>query len=537
MRRMWIIVFFISVAIHSLSYGKVPLRDDRIIIASDYPSVYDAVEAAKKMKIRRVRIPAGRYVITKSINLTNLYGDQGGMTLEGDGWTTQLIGRTGKDPVIDMTGSCHNLIENFSIRSETSDIGILLGRNGRGSGGGSVFRHVSIGGPFRIAAVYSFCAECAKWYHCSIANSWKGSEGGDAYIFTQYNYRNIKSPYLGKMKQSTNTVLEMYGCFVFNWGPNSVGMRIVGGTSDITIYGGYHAFSGFSAFYLDGSRGGVSSVTIDGVRVEAYGGKHVLYAVGRSDNIKICGSIWECEKEAILAEAVPSQKNPAHKSVYLPDKSSNGMAQNWTVREMVLSRRQALAGKPRDLKDFKKTFVAMMFDNLLDSTIERITFRPTVYFKEDPNQRSYPVANALEIMIKEFSRRNTFVVSSRDAVELGTDASQNEIIALHDPSSGNNRFISLYRQGQAKPEACTGWPRSPVSDYRDPGPGIRRRYIMPDKGISFLNLGMVDLRTVKGARKGDLAIHNGAGFSDGKPRLAIFDGKKWIYFDISKDPK
>ena len=42
---------------------------------------------------------------------------------------------------------------------------------------------------------------------------------------------------------------------------------------------------------------------------------------------------------------------------------------------------------------------------------------------------------------------------------------------------------------------------------------------------------------IEKSRKGDLALHDGTGFEDGQPRLAVFNGQKWLFLDIAASPK
>ena len=60
--------------------------------------------------------------------------------------------------------------------------------------------------------------------------------------------------------------------------------------------------------------------------------------------------------------------------------------------------------------------------------------------------------------------------------------------------------------------------------------GINRTYVRPDEGVSLVNLGMMDVRKIKSPEAGDIAIHDGSGLADEKPRFVMFDGTKWISF-------
>ncbi len=53
----------------------------------------------------------------------------------------------------------------------------------------------------------------------------------------------------------------------------------------------------------------------------------------------------------------------------------------------------------------------------------------------------------------------------------------------------------------------------------------------------LLNLGVVNVFEVEKSRKGDFVLHDGTGFEDGEPRLAVFSGQKWLFFGITASPK
>ena len=60
--------------------------------------------------------------------------------------------------------------------------------------------------------------------------------------------------------------------------------------------------------------------------------------------------------------------------------------------------------------------------------------------------------------------------------------------------------------------------------------GRRRTYVNPDSSGSLMNLGLTNVNKIIKPRKGDIAMHDGTGFPDAQPRLALFDGKKWVFF-------
>ena len=140
------------------------------------------------------------------------------------------------------------------------------------------------------------------------------------------------------------------------------------------------------------------------------------------------------------------------------------------------------------------------------------------------------------IVVEKYSRRNTFEVPSREAVELRGDAKGNSIVALCDDSE--DKIPSLW---------LSGWTDAPGDKVRSLGlypsarqkyyDGTRRTYINPDDGLSLLNLGRVNVFEIEKSRDGDFVLHDGTGFEDGEPRLAVFNGRKWLFFDISASRK
>jgi len=510
-----------------------------IIVATDYATVNAAVDAARKLNVNRIYIPAGEYEITKTINMTGRYGIRGALILEGAGVTTILNGKTGGKPIIDLSGSAYCQVNNMYIKNVDANIGILMARNkGGAGGGGNSFHDIDLHGPFSIAAVYSCCGEVNRYFNCSIVNTYTGETNGDAFIFTQYNIHKIKSPYIGEIGQSTNTEVAFFGCIIGSYGPASAGVRIVGGADNISIFGGYHHFNGFAAFYFDGSQGAVSNVNIDGLRIETSKGKHCIYATGRVDNVTVRGGEWSSKEELIRAEDVIPNTEGAHATVTKKDRRY-GIPYNWRIREITLLRTiWSPEDKKEEIRAKAPKFVAMRFDSLEESTIENITFRANFLEQEGGNWLSRPADKYSLVAIDKFSRRNSFVVESKDMVELSGDASANRIVALHDLQNPEDKSVPFWQNALPEKEH---WEKNSfmynVNQHRQLPAGIRRDYVQADKGISLLNLGTIDVRTIKGARAGDIAIHNGAGFADGKARLAVFDGKEWMYFAEDSKPE
>jgi len=566
----------LSVAQVGVSSEATGREKPPIIVATDYPSINAAIEAARNMRVPRVYIPAGIYEVTKSLNLTGAYAAgttdnprkvvrMPAFVLEGAGFGTVLIGRTGKDPVIDMTAAGHCQIRDLSIVGEDADVGIFMGRKS-GQTGLHVFSHIGMGGKFRKAAIYSVCSEVVNIYDSWLQNSYEGPEGnGDVYVFNFLNNEKVKSPYMGELRGPvTNTALWFHGVSLVAYGKDSVALRIEGPAGAVGMYGGYIMAGGFAGIYLDGSKGGVSHITLDGVRIESNKGKHALYATGKVHDIVIRGGSWSSSRGVpIRVEDYPTDGSKAHKDTVFPvqeragkrGKFRYGVPYNWRISNIILNQAVWIAEedtegakiatvvarvRPKEsVPPTSADFIAIQFDALQDSVLKNITFIPVLlrYQKGSKSWKDEYPEKALDIAVEKYGRRNTFVVASRDQIRLAGDQQANEVVALHDFAGKKKKhYTSLWRSAETGPESIY-YPRLPTNIYQDPGPGIRRTYIKADSGLSLLNLGTVDVRKIKGAKEGDIAIHDGSGFEDGKPRLAIFDGKEWIYFSPSGLPQ
>jgi hypothetical protein len=122
-----------------------------------------------------------------------------------------------------------------------------------------------------------------------------------------------------------------------------------------------------------------------------------------------------------------------------------------------------------------------------------------------------------------YSRRNTFEVPSRAAVALGGDARGNQVVALAD---GTDEIVPpLWRSGVAE-----GRRFRQTFDA-----GTRRMYVDPDASGSLLNLGMCNVLELPDSREGDVALHDGSGFADELPRLAVYTGGRWLFFSPSAE--
>ena len=175
-----------------------------------------------------------------------------------------------------------------------------------------------------------------------------------------------------------------------------------------------------------------------------------------------------------------------------------------------------------------KGFTSIRFDALQDSRIINNNFYVRRQKPGEAGWSGVVDTEGPDIVVDKYSRRNFFEVPSREAVQLLGDAKANTIVALCDDA--DDKVPALWMGGESDAPG-----RKDQQKYYDTG--TRRTYIKPDAGTSLLNLGMTNVFEIAAPRKGDVAFHDGTGFKDGKPRLAGYDGKEWLFFDFALSPE
>ena len=529
--------------------GPAKQKPDRII-ASDYKTLQDAVDAAKELGVYHIYIPSGVYYLDKTLNLTGLnwaplYDETPGgkvtvphfrtMTFEGAGSTTIIVANTGDTPAIDLT-ACqpHMIMRNFVLQTpyntedpkdphfeKGSSVGILAARSKKGaSSGGHHFENIRFSGMFSTACMLSWDSEGNSYIHCRFYNI-----AGDAFIFTNFNREGVKSPYM-ENGDSSNVLAYFYGTSFGTEGDGAVGLRITG-ASDVYLHGGFFHTGGkaFAAVYLDGTSH-VRNFVMRDVRMELLGG-HGLYAVGAVKDVLIQGGEWcvmnaECIRHE---EHIPSKAGP-HRFVAFPE--SSGKAQNWVAQNVSFSR--SFEEDPNLALDKAsiKGLPSVRFESLQDSRFVNNSFYVRRK-KAGDDWKAGPDNETPNIVVEKYSRRNFFEAASREAVDLRGDAKSNTIVALCD--GAEDKVPALWMGGYSDS-------RSWGQKYYDEG--TLRTYIKPDEGQSLLNLGMTDVNKFVNPHKGDFVLHDGTGFDDSEPRLAIYNGKKWVFFDTvpsAEEPK
>ena len=442
------------------------------------------------------------------------------LTFEGAGFSTILIARTGDTPAMDLSGCQPMMImRNFILQTpygkdgwqQGANVGIFMARvAGAPSSGNHIFENVTIGGSYKIAAVFSWDSEENRYYNCNFYN-----HTGDAFICTDHNPWGLKSPYV-ENDESSNAEHRFYGTRFLTRGEGGVGLRLCGG-QELSINGGFISMGegSFAGIYLDGTYY-VKSVSLCDIRMEGQG-KHGLYAVGGVSGVLIEGGEWLTWKDVILYENKITDDNPAHRYVF--SKTSEGRAQNWTIRN--LASRLVLM-EDAEVTPKERNYCAMRFESLQDSVIEHFNLRGEYKIKNAEGKTDTIIATDVPfVVVEKYSRRNVFKVPSRESVVLKGDAENNQIIALADGTNEKVPALWMSHQSSIWKELVPMFaPR-----YYD---GISRTYIKPDEGVSLLNLGIMDVRKIKSPKAGDIAIHDGSGLEDGKACLVMFDGKKWI---------
>jgi len=296
--------------------AKVARAKPPRVIATDYPDLQAAVDALPD-RMGEVYLPAGNYVLTKTLNLSYPKGGyRGGIKLIGAGLTTRIIARTQGKPAIDLTGANHCVMQDLVISAEPHrvkpadrpNVGLLLARN---TDGGAAqehrFTNVNIIGHFSIANVYNITSELVRFVGCMFINK---APGGHNLVWSSDNFAKIKSPYRGKIRTLySNTELRIIGCTFYNWndkGGSNLHMR--GFTMDTTVRDCYMnpPKDGYAIYLGMSSKGGpVRDAEFVSIRVEGERAKDIIRIEGRAENVTIrnCALLYG-EGTALNADAV-----------------------------------------------------------------------------------------------------------------------------------------------------------------------------------------------------------------------------------------
>jgi hypothetical protein len=102
------------------SSAEDPSQRPGRIIASDYPDLHAAVGALEG-RTGEVYLPKGEYLLERTLDLSSPPGGyQGGIRLTGCGRGTRIVAKTAGQPVIDLTGTNHCIMEDLWITAENA---------------------------------------------------------------------------------------------------------------------------------------------------------------------------------------------------------------------------------------------------------------------------------------------------------------------------------------------------------------------------------------------------------------------------------
>jgi hypothetical protein len=270
------------------------------LIATDFADLHAAV-AALPGGTGEIYLPPGNYVLEKPLDLSHPSGGyRGGIKLVGAGRMSKIIGRTPGQPVIDLTGANHCLLQDLNIESghakaeEAPSIGLLLARNADSRASQEHrFTNVNIIGHFTLANVYNITSELNRFIGCIFINR---APGGHNLVWSSDNFAGVESPYQGAIRTLySNTELRLIGCSFYNWGRGEGGsnLHLRGFTMDTTVRdcymnpprGGYAVFMGMSS-----KRGPVRGIEFDAVRIEGENAASIFKVEGRAENVTIRNS-------------------------------------------------------------------------------------------------------------------------------------------------------------------------------------------------------------------------------------------------------
>lgn len=521
--KIFLRLILFSILLLSLSCKGEGKKSLPFVVATDYPTLQDAVDALPPSG-GTVYLPAGRYILKKTLNLSKTRGKGEGyppaVRIIGEGhlYQTVIEGVMENQPVIDLSGSAYCEIRNVRINSRTANAGILLARptQGGGSSGSNYFENVFIQlqGKNAKACVYSMGSEVNRFVDCYFSIY---AHKGICFHFTPANPLKIKSPYIPQAGGGCNTELAFYGCQFSNRGVNSIGLRVDGFASDVRIYSGYFSNQGLAAIYLDGTKACLDNVAIYDIRIEGEWGKHCLYAKGYVRNVYIRGGAWISGwGENICFEPAATWDG------------GKGEAYGWNIENVSLSLSVGNAqikrgGKIVYWKGFEQKiplyekkkgedfYTLTRFYNLRNSRIDIRNYSVAVYWDEKTNKeiKMHYAGNVKGVVVENLSEGNMFILPERKMLLLKKKIKQaNQLIVLDD----NGKYTLWHQKGEL------------ISPNEE---GNYRVYFL---GRSFINLTPQPVKFIKNPKKGDIAIDK----SKNKIRLAIFDGEKWLFFEPVK---
>ena len=453
------------------------------LVATDFPNLNAAFDALR-VNGGTLYIPSGYYTVTKTLNLSGL-GYSKGIRIFGDGSGTDIVGDTHGQPIIDMTATGMITLEQLRITSKSANVGILHGRAGGGSSGCSNFSFLFMDGNYSLACVYNVGSEVNRYFNCMF---WNNAPGGHGYIFTYRNYFNVTSPYQKLDDIGCNTDLAFYGCFwgVYGGKGTEVNLYLIGPvTSDVSVYGGdmSNKEGGRAAILMDGERGYMLCIRIQGVRFETQGAKHCIEALGTVTDVSIRENMMLSEEETLLVTGV-------------------GRKERWNVADNSMeSWKEADWGEQTGRPTIR-------FSNIADSTIDATSGR--LDRTKAPGATDSAGTTATATSDKRRFARMSIVV---------------------DNVSAGNEFTVRKSEDIRLPAATTGTKVNVLSD------GPYRREYFHGAGVGtpvLMNLIPCDTKAIVAPKKGDVLLDSGKNTPNGQPTLAFYDGDHWVYLQTAE---
>ncbi len=451
------------------------------LIATDFPDLQVAIDQLKT-RGGTLYLPAGYYTVTKTLDLTGV-GHTGKIRMVGDGLSSTLVGDTQGQPIVDMTQTGTVVLENLRFSSKSANIGVLHARSGGGSAGICQYSYVWFDGEYSLACVYNCGSEVNRHFNCFFANR---APNGHAYIFTGKNYWGVKSPYKQMDESACNTDLAFYGCFwgVYGGGGEEVNLYLAGPvTTDVYVSGGDMSSKngGRAAVLMDGRGTHLLSIRLHGLRFETQGAKHCIEAVdGYMPDVQITGNMLLSAEETIYAHG-------------------SGAKENWTIRDNMSE-----SWKEEDWG--KNGRAQMRFSFLRSSRVEALSGRlerevetaEGVTESAGTGQRKDKRRFAqMSVIVDNESTGNEFTVRRSEDIRLPAATKATKVVAINED-------------------------------------GYRREYFSGG-GVGtpvLLNLQPCDSKAIANPKAGDVVLDSGANTPDGKPTLAVFDGKEWRYVAV-----
>ncbi|MBV9122528.1 MAG: hypothetical protein JO112_04155 [Planctomycetes bacterium] len=446
---------------------RSPLNRPGIIVATDYHSLQEAIDAAKKANDSEVYIPAGTYVVQEPLNLALPKGYGGWLKITGAGpMNTKIVGKTHGKPVIDATGASTITMSELAIwavglaPAEKPNIGILLARRPDSTSSQEHrFTNVNLIGDFTLANVYNCTSEGDRFTGCRFSNDAPGSYN---VMWTAENLAQVQSPYLGPIKSTESNVdFRFTGCLFYSkGGKGSSNIYVAGLANDLTVRDSCLIPSpqGYAVLLGTNSQGvPVNNALFESIRVEGEEAAAIFHVQGRAQNVTIRNSSIYFGEGPVLDSA---EKDSLYQ-LRMSENVLNSMRGPRTVIQ-----------------------VGMLLNSVIDAT--------DIHYQTRAGKKIFP-GPPLAVQCTR-SNGNYFRVQKRSEVQIGTSTA--DIIEAINDGPANN---------------------------------VARRYLGNFTSGTVLNLQPINTALIRDALRGDVALDNGTNTATRRMGFAVFDGNRWIY--------